>query len=121
MKPFRPRCAWTEGPDQCNALHLPLILLGTLGCNLAGKGTTSTCTMTRPEHPNEPGKWTFLDSRGDRVLWKRERSDPVPVTVFYVIDLPRQPLVLYDEATARNHLGAMEAATSPAGQQCPLS
>lgn len=72
--------------------------------------------MTRPEHPNEPGKWTLIDRRGDRVLWKRERSDPVPVTVFYVIDLPRQPLILYDEVTARNQLEALEAVAGQAGQ-----
>lgn len=67
--------------------------------------------MARPEHPNEPGKWTLIDRRGERLLWKRERSDPVPVTVFYVVDLPRQSLILYDEAAARSQLEALEAET----------
>lgn len=54
-----------------------------------------------PNHPNEPGKWTRLEGVDGVALWRRDRSDPVPVTLFYVIAPPRQAEVLYDEARAR--------------------
>ena len=52
-------------------------------------------------HPNEPGKWTRLDTTEAAALWQRDRSDPFPVTMFYVVALPRQTEVLYDELNAR--------------------
>ena len=59
--------------------------------------------MARPiDHPNEPGKWTRLERQGEIVLWRRERSDPFPVTQFYLLAPPRQTQVLYDEALARD-------------------
>jgi len=54
------------------------------------------------EHPNEPGKWTLLEQDGSLALWRRERSDPVPVTMFYVVAPPRQSEVAYVEAQARS-------------------
>ena len=57
--------------------------------------------MARPiAHPNEPGKWTLLERQGAIALWRRERSDPFPVTQFYLLAPPRQAEVLYDEALA---------------------
>ncbi|HEX8470846.1 MAG TPA: hypothetical protein VF633_07030 [Brevundimonas sp.] len=53
------------------------------------------------DHPNETGKWTLLERSGHIVLWRRERSDPFPVTQFYLIAPPRQTEVLYDETRAR--------------------
>lgn len=52
-------------------------------------------------HPNEPGQWTLLESRGGCSLWKRERLDPLPVTMFYVLNPPAQAELFYDEARAR--------------------
>jgi len=57
--------------------------------------------MRHIEHPNEPGKWTRLDTTEDAALWQRDRSDPFPVTMFYVVAPPRQTEVLYDELGAR--------------------
>lgn len=42
-----------------------------------------------------------LEGGGGRALWRRERTDPVPVTLFYVVRPPRQTEVVYDEAKAR--------------------
>lgn len=53
------------------------------------------------DHPNEPGRWTLLERRAAASLWRRERSDPAPVTMFYVLRPPRQAQILYDETRAR--------------------
>lgn len=52
-------------------------------------------------HPNEPGKWTRLEGSTSPVLWRRERSDPFPVTMFYVVAAGHQTEVIYGEAAAR--------------------
>jgi len=58
------------------------------------------------DHPNEPGKWKLLDHAGTAALWRRDRSDPVPVTLFYVLAPPQQAQVVYDEAVARAQFSA---------------
>lgn len=64
--------------------------------------------MDKPiNHPNEPGKWTLIERRRAVALWRRERSDPFPVTQFYLLAPPRQTEVLYDEALARSRLLAL--------------
>lgn len=64
--------------------------------------------MARPfDHPNEPGKWTLLERQGDIALWRRERSDPVPLTLFYVLAPPRQAQVLYEAELAKAGFLAM--------------
>jgi len=55
----------------------------------------------RLDHPNEPGKWTQLEGGDSAALWRRDRMDPVPVSLFYVLAPPRQAEVFYDEALAR--------------------
>jgi hypothetical protein len=65
--------------------------------------------MPKLDHPNEPGKWTRLDAAGSAALWRRERSDPFPVTQFYVLAPPRQAEVLYDEARARAQFHALSS------------
>jgi len=57
--------------------------------------------MPKLEHPNEAGKWTRLEAVGSAALWRRDRSDPFPVTQFYLLAPPRQAEVLYDEVRAR--------------------
>jgi hypothetical protein len=58
--------------------------------------------MARPlDHPNEPGKWTCLEAAEGCALWRRERSDPFPVTLFYLVAPPRQTELIYGEAEAR--------------------
>ncbi len=57
--------------------------------------------MSKLDHPNDPGKWTLLVSGDDKALWRRDRIDPVPVTLFYIIAPPQQPQILYDEHEAR--------------------
>lgn len=64
--------------------------------------------MANPiDHPNEAGKWTRLDRGSGCVLWRRERSDPFPVTQFYVVAPPRQTEIFYDEARARALFAAL--------------
>lgn len=58
--------------------------------------------MKPPPHPNEPGHWTLLESRGGAGLWKRDRLDPLPVTMFYVLTPPAQAELYYDERRARD-------------------
>jgi hypothetical protein len=66
--------------------------------------------MARPlDHPNDPGRWTVVETATDATLWRRERDDPFPVTLFYLVAPPRQPEVLYDEDRAR----ALFAARTP--------
>ena len=55
----------------------------------------------RLDHPNEPGQWTLLERTGVASLWRRDRSDPFPVSLYYLIAPPRQTEVLYGEAKAR--------------------
>ena len=62
---------------------------------------------TRLDHPNEPGKWTLLDRVETAALWRRDRVDPVPVSLYYVLAPPRQAEVLYDEAKARAQFAAL--------------
>lgn len=61
------------------------------------------------DHPNEPGKWTLLDRAETVALWRRDRSDPVPVSLFYVLAPPRQAEVLYDETKARAQFSALSS------------
>lgn len=63
--------------------------------------------MPNLDHPNEPGKWTRLETVPGAALWRRERSDPFPVIQFYVLAPPRQMEVLYDETRARAQLDAL--------------
>ncbi len=63
--------------------------------------------MTRPDHPNEPGKWTRLAAEGGRALWRRERADPYPVVQFYLLAPPHQTEVFYDEVSARTRYDAL--------------
>jgi len=57
----------------------------------------------------EPGR----ASKEGFALWRRERQELAPVTMYYVVAPPRQSEILYDEARARarfNHLaGASDA------------
>lgn len=64
--------------------------------------------MAKLLHPNEPGKWTLLAQKGQRALWRRDRSDPVPVTIYWLDDSPRQPELFYEEAVARQRLEALD-------------
>ena len=68
--------------------------------------------MAKAEHPNEPGKWTLIERRGERLLWRRERQDPMPQVVFYVMDLPRQTEIFYDEQAGRERLAQLSGAIS---------
>ncbi|QTC92833.1 hypothetical protein [Brevundimonas goettingensis] len=68
--------------------------------------------MTKLDHPNEPGKWTRLDAAEGRALWRRDRSDPFPVTQFYLLAPPRQSEVFYDEALARQQFAALGPRTA---------
>ncbi|AQR62063.1 hypothetical protein BZG35_10720 [Brevundimonas sp. LM2] len=61
------------------------------------------------DHPNEPGKWSRLDAADGLALWRRDRSDPFPVTQFYLLAPPRQTEVLYDETQARARFAALSA------------
>lgn len=76
-----------------------------------------------PHHPNEPGKWTRLEADAGVALWRRDRSDPVPVTLFYVLAPPGQAEILYDEARARALFATLIAPpaspSSPAGARDP--
>lgn len=64
-------------------------------------------------HPNEPGQWTLLESRNGATLWKRDRLDPLPVTMFYVLRPPGQTELFYDEQRARDRFAAqMQTATA---------
>jgi hypothetical protein len=51
--------------------------------------------------PNEPGRRTMLEHLAAAALWRRDRTDPVPVTMFYLLNPPLQGRVVYDEAEAR--------------------
>jgi|GEM_PF-3369155 len=54
------------------------------------------------EHPNEPGLWTLLDHDGGQVgLWRRDRTDPAPLTVYFVLSPPQQAEIFYSEERAR--------------------
>lgn len=70
--------------------------------------------MTKMDHPNESGKWTRLETAGNTVLWRRDRSDPFPVTQFYLVAPPRQTEVLYDEARARAQFSALSGSDTAA-------
>lgn len=52
-------------------------------------------------HPNEPGRWTLLETVDGASLWRRERMDPFPVTMFYVVSPPAQSELFYEEGRAR--------------------
>ncbi|HRJ63435.1 hypothetical protein [Brevundimonas sp. UBA2416] len=60
--------------------------------------------------PNEPGRWTLLEHLGATALWRRDRTDPVPVTMFYPLNPPLQGRVVYDEAEARQLYSQMTRA-----------
>jgi hypothetical protein len=57
-------------------------------------------------HPNEPGQWSLVETRGGASLWKRDRLDPLPVTMFYVLSPPAQTELFYDEMRARDRFEA---------------
>lgn len=75
--------------------------------------------MSKPDHPNEPGRWTRLEAVEGVALWQRERSDPFPVVQFYLVAPPRQTEVLYDETLSRARFASLtskdanEAAETP--------
>ncbi|MEH6666055.1 MAG: hypothetical protein V7678_14480, partial [Brevundimonas sp.] len=72
-----------------------------------GPNTAYLAVMARaPDHPNDPGRWTLVQTRSAAAVWRREREDPWPVTMFYLVAPPRQPQVLYDEASALALLNA---------------
>ncbi len=60
-------------------------------------------------HPNEPGRWTLLESREGLSLWRRDRADPMPVTMFYLLNPPTQAELIYDEARARDRFAVLFA------------
>lgn len=68
------------------------------------------------DHPNEPGKWVLLARTGQVALWRRDRSDPYPVSLFYLIAPPRQAEVVYNEEAAHLRFAqlAPDAASSDA-------
>lgn len=70
-----------------------------------------------PDHPNEPGKWSRLESADQLALWRRDRQDPFPVIQFYVLAPPRQTEVFYAEDLARSRFDALagKAATQAVG------
>lgn len=53
-----------------------------------------------PDHPNDPGRWTLVQAGPTAAVWKRDRDDPFPVTMYYLVSPPQQPQVVYDEASA---------------------
>lgn len=57
--------------------------------------------MISLDHPNEPGRWTLLAKTSETALWRRDRDDPFPVSLFYILSPPRQAEVVYDEIQAR--------------------
>lgn len=57
--------------------------------------------MLNPFPPREPGRWKRLDHDNGKILWRRDRDDPVPVTMFYLLAPGRQAEIFYDEALAR--------------------
>ena len=63
----------------------------------------------RLDHPNESGKWILLEQAGAASLWRRDRSDPFPVSLYYLIAPPRQAQVLYSEAAARAQFSVLSA------------
>jgi hypothetical protein len=66
--------------------------------------------MSAPyDHPNDPGRWTLIEARPGATLWRREREDPMPVTMFYLLAPPAQPQVLYDAERAMILLDAVSA------------
>lgn len=54
-----------------------------------------------PVHPNDTGTWARLEGRPGFALWRRERQELAPVTMYYVVAPPRQSEIFYDEAKAR--------------------
>lgn len=54
-----------------------------------------------PDHPNDAGTWARLEGRERLALWRRERQELAPVTMYYLVAPPRQSEILYDEAKAR--------------------
>ena len=65
--------------------------------------------LKRLSHPNEPGKWTLLESTEIAALWRRDRSDPFPVSLFYLLAPPHQAEVFYDETLARARFTMLSA------------
>jgi hypothetical protein len=63
--------------------------------------------MARNDHPNEPGAWTRIDATEGAVLWRRDRLDPVPLTMFYIVAPPRQMEVIYGESQAKARFAAL--------------
>ena len=69
--------------------------------------------MRRPfDHPQDPGRWALLETTPVATLWRREREDPVPVTLFYVVSPPRQTEVLYSEALARKRFETLNESSA---------
>lgn len=60
-----------------------------------------------PGHPNEPGRWSLLDASGKVALWRRERSDPFPVTIYYILAPTAPTEALHSENAARDRFAAL--------------
>ena len=71
--------------------------------------------MSVSGHPNEPGRWTLLESLAGRSLWRRDRADPMPVAMFYLLNPPAQAELIYDEARARDRFAALFATSEIQG------
>lgn len=54
----------------------------------------------------------MVERRGGRLLWRRERWDPMPQVVFYVMDLPRQTEIFFDEQAGRQRLAFLSGELS---------
>lgn len=65
------------------------------------------------DHPNEPGKWVLLARASEVALWRRDRSDPYPVSLFYLIAPPRQAEVTYNEEAARQRFAELAPDVAP--------
>ncbi len=68
--------------------------------------------MARPfDHPNDLGRWRVLETTLSATLWRRDRDDPFPVALFYLLSPPHQLQILYDEAEARARFETLAART----------
>lgn len=69
--------------------------------------------MSKPHpHPNDPGRWNVLEQSDRATLWRRDRSDPFPLTMFYVVSPPLQPELIYVEQDALRRFSDLEQSTA---------
>lgn len=68
-----------------------------------------------PDHPNDAGAWTRLEGREGFALWRRERRELAPVSMYYVVAPPRQSEILYDEARARARFNELAGVSDAEG------